>query len=203
MPPRLPPFLLGLLVAAYWARVGRMVYKVHRRGGRAANLVPPTVLGRALRMVWTPIVLIWIGLPFFTAFAHDIPRVLKPMYYSPWLAWPALAMAAACFALTLFCWKTMGRHWRMGVDPAEKNPLIITGPFAYVRHPIYALSQAMMLATMLMIPSPLMLLDGGLHLALMQLEARLEERHMAAIHGPQYADYRAAVGRFIPRKLGG
>jgi protein-S-isoprenylcysteine O-methyltransferase Ste14 len=92
----------------------------------------------------------------------------------------------------------MGKNWRMGIDPAEKNPLLVAGPFACVRHPIYALSQAMMLATLVAIPSPLMLAAGTCHLSLIQWEARREESHLKQVHGQPYADYCARVRRFVP-----
>ena len=93
----------------------------------------------------------------------------------------------------------MGRHWRMGIDPAEQNQLVDTGPFALVRHPIYALSGFMMLATMAMIPSPLMLMAGGLHLVLLWWESRREETHLLRVLGGQYRAYQKDVGAYFPR----
>ena len=67
-----------------------------------------------------------------------------------------VVITAAALAATLVCWKRMGRDWRMGIDPAERTRLIVTGPYAYVRHPIYALSQLMMLGTVIAVPAPAM-----------------------------------------------
>ncbi|MDB5304579.1 MAG: hypothetical protein JWM97_2128 [Phycisphaerales bacterium] len=197
----LPPVLLGFVLAAYWGRVLRMAYKARRRTGRAANLVPGERLGKILRIVWAPAVLIWVVHPFLTAFLRRPPALLRPIYWSLPAAWAAFTVAAACLALTVICWKKMGRAWRMGIDPSEQTPLIATGPFAYVRHPIYALSQTMMLASAVMIPSPLMLAAAAIHIALLQWESRREESHMLRVHGEPYARYRAAVGRFVPRSM--
>jgi protein-S-isoprenylcysteine O-methyltransferase Ste14 len=54
----------------------------------------------------------------------------------------------------------MGKSWRMGINPNEKTQLIVSGPYAYIRHPIYAIQSLMLLASMILLPSPLML--GGL-----------------------------------------
>ena len=196
---RLPPLFLGILIAAYWGRVLRMAYKAWRRDGRAANLAPRERAGKLARLIWVPAVLVWVTQPFFAALWPLAPWLLRPMSYRAWIAWPAVAGAGVCFALSLRCWKTMGRHWRMGIDPAERNPLICSGPFATVRHPIYALSMLMMLATMAMLPSPLMLAAGAVHIALLAWEARREERHMLGVHGPAYAEYCGRVGAFVPR----
>jgi protein-S-isoprenylcysteine O-methyltransferase Ste14 len=47
-----------------------------------------------------------------------------------------------------------------------------------------------------------MVLIGILHLALLQWEARREEKHLSALHGPAYANYIASVGRFFPKSFG-
>ena len=68
-----------------------------------------------------------------------------------------------------------------------------------MRHPIYALSSAMMLATVVAVPSPALAAAAVAHLLLLQWESRREEHHLSRVHGPTYDDYRAAVGRFVPR----
>jgi protein-S-isoprenylcysteine O-methyltransferase Ste14 len=87
----------------------------------------------------------------------------------------------------------------MGIDPTEQNALVLAGPYAYVRHPIYALSQIMMIATVIAIPTPLFITAGLIHLLLLQWEARREEQHLTHIHGDHYVAYCTAVGRFIPK----
>lgn len=93
----------------------------------------------------------------------------------------------------------MGRSWRMGIDPAERTEMISQGPYRWLAHPIYALSQLMMLGTLLSLPSPLMMIAGALHLSLLHWEARREERHMLRSHGEMYRRYRARVGGFVPK----
>lgn len=196
---RLAPLMLGIVLAMYWGRVLRMARKARLRTGRAANLLPGERLGKMLRVAWAPIVVIWVAHPFCTAFWRHPPPALAPLYFRPWIAWPALVVAIACFLLTRICWKTMGRHWRMGIDPAERNPIIAAGPFARVRHPIYALSMLMMLATMAMIPSPLLLAAGAGHCLLLLWESRREEAHLLRVHGEGYRNYRRQAGAFFPR----
>ena len=197
----LPPLVIGFAVAGYWYRVMRMARKARRRTGRAANLVPPEPLGRVLRVLWVPAVGVWVAHPFVAALARRPPAPLRPLWHAPGVAWAAAAVVALCFAATRACWRRMGAAWRMGIDPAEKTPLIALGPFAYVRHPIYALSSLMMLATVLALPSPLMIVAGVVHIGLLYWESCREERHLLRVHGAVYEDYRARVGRFIPASL--
>jgi protein-S-isoprenylcysteine O-methyltransferase Ste14 len=195
---RLAALSIGLIVGAYWLRVLRMARKARRKTGRAANFLPPEMLGRMLRVVWIPVVAIWIAQPFVTAIGRPDWAAIEPLFRSTALAWAAAAIVFAGFLATRACWKLMGKSWRMGIDPAEKTELVCSGPWARVRHPIYALSQLMMLATMIAIPGPVLLAAGFLHLSLLQWEARREEVHLLTLHGTAYAEYCVRVRRFFP-----
>lgn len=203
MPSDWPALLIGLIVAAYWGRVIRLVIKTRRKTGKAGNFVPPEPLGRLLRVVWYPTVVLWIVHPLYNAWraGDGGGRWLANLYHQPVVQFAGVAVAAAAFGLTLICWKRMGKSWRMGIDPNEKTQLIVSGPYAYVRHPIYALSSAMMLGSIAAVPTPLMLVLGVIHLAFLQWEAHREEQHLLRVHGEVYGRYLASVGRMIPRSL--
>jgi protein-S-isoprenylcysteine O-methyltransferase Ste14 len=194
-----PALAVGLIVAAYWFRVVRMAARQRRRTGRAANFIPTEPLGRGLRLIWQPVVWVWVGVPLYLAFAARPYWLVRPVWSQPWAQWMAVATVVAAYVATRVCWRRMGRSWRMGIDPGERTTLVVRGPYAYVRHPIYALSSLMMLATMMAVPSPPLALAGLVHLLLLQWEARREELHLVSVHGSAYEQYRAGVGRFVPR----
>jgi protein-S-isoprenylcysteine O-methyltransferase Ste14 len=202
---RVPALIIGCLMAVYWARVLRLAWKEKRRTGRAANLLPPEPLGRALRLIWFPTVALWIALPLLAGFASSDKRLRRtsdafvPLYTSAAISWSGLAVAVVAFVATLICWRRMGRSWRMGINPDDKTRLVVTGPYARLRHPIYALSSLLMLCTMAILPTPAVLAVGVTHLALLQWEARREERYLTALHGSSYAEYACRTGRFLPR----
>ena len=198
-----PALLCGILVAVYWMRVGRMAIKTRRKTGNAANLLPPELLGRLLRIIWFPTVGAWITLPFVVATRQQLqlPIFLRPLFVDRVINYAAAILVGACLAASWVCWRRMGKSWRMGINPNEKTTLIVSGPYAYVRHPIYALSTLMMLATIVAVPSPAMLAVGLVHSLLLQWEARREEQYLLSVHGDTYGRYRSAVGRFIPRRF--
>jgi len=197
--PYLPALILGLVLSVYWARVMRLAWKIHRQAGHSPNFSPSEPIGKWLRIAWHPTVAVWIAQPYLVAFMKKLPWTFRPLIRSEALAWPAAAVVVLALAGTMVCWRKMGKSWRMGINPDEKTELIVSGPYAYVRHPIYALSSLLMLASVAIVPSPLMLIACGIHLLLLQLEARREEKYLAIHHGPGYLEYCRRVGRFVPR----
>ena len=195
----LPALVIGLLLGAYWVRVLALVRKTKRRTGRAANFLPPEPLGRALRIVWYPATVAWIVLPILRGIGVWSPTGM--LYGQPAVRWLGVAVAVAAFWGTLVCWRRMGKEWRMGIDPEERTGLVVQGAFGYVRHPIYALQQVLLVATAVVVPSPVLIGIVVLLMLLLQWEAAREERHMIATHGETYERYRGRVGRFVPRSL--
>ena len=197
-----PALVVGLILLTYWVRVLQMVRRTKKNVGRAANFIPPELLGRAIRLIWMPAVALWVLVPLFTAFAANLPAFLRPLPAvsgNAVLSWTAVAIAVAAFAATSVCWRKMGTSWRMGIDPTERTQLVFNGPYAYVRNPIYGLSSLLMLMTMVVVCSPLMWVVGVLHLLFLQWEVRREEKALVVLHGDAYADYYARVGRFFPK----
>src|SRR5262245_42507890 len=59
----IPLLVSGGVVALYWQQGLRMARKQRKRTGRAANLIPAEPLGRLLRVIWAPVILIWMAHP--------------------------------------------------------------------------------------------------------------------------------------------
>lgn len=188
---RIPAFVAGCCLLVYW---GAVIVKAQRarRWQHGANVIPPEHTGRWLRIVWVPLVIAWCVQPWLR-FAH--PAVLRS-------CGAALAGALLCIgatAATFICWRAMGKSWRIGIDPAEKTPLVVSGPFRFVRHPIYALSILLMLGTVMATQTRVIVGVAILHFVLLHWEAAREETHLLQKHGEEYGRYRHETGRFLPR----
>jgi protein-S-isoprenylcysteine O-methyltransferase Ste14 len=93
----------------------------------------------------------------------------------------------------------MGDAWRVGVDPDERTRLVTGGPFGLVRNPIYAGMIPFFLGIALLVPNPLTLGGAALLVAALELQTRLvEEPYLRRVHGTDYGNYAARVGRFLP-----
>jgi len=198
-----PDFIAALLLTAYWARAMRLAWKFKKQTGNAANFSPPEDLGRKIRILWRPLVVIWIAHFFLNAFTgqQKLPLFLRPLAQNPLIAWLSLALLAIGLLATLVCWKRMGKSWRMGINPQEKTQLIVSGPYAWIRHPIYAIQSLMLVASMALLPSPLMLTSCALMIIFLQWEARREEKYLLIHHGDGYRDYCRQTGGFLPRSF--
>ena len=197
-----PALLVGLMLLTYWLRVMQMVRITKKKAGHHANLIPEEKLGQLTRIIWGPVIVLWIFVPLIAAFGIGNQLLpLRPMLNLTALQWPAVAIAAVAYGLTWVCWIRMGKSWRMGIDPNDKTELVFTGPYSYVRHPIYGLSQLLMLMTVVIVPSPFMFVLAVLHLLFMQWEVRREEIYLCNLHGQGYIEYQRHVGRFMPKSL--
>jgi protein-S-isoprenylcysteine O-methyltransferase Ste14 len=59
----------------------------------------------------------------------------------------------------------------------------------------------MLLASMALLPSPLMLAAGLHMITFLQWEARREEKYLSVHHGEGYLAYCRQTGGFVPRSL--
>jgi protein-S-isoprenylcysteine O-methyltransferase Ste14 len=201
-----PGVILVATVWAYWIGVGMMIVRVHRKTHRLGGLVPEQTLERAMWLIWVPVIAAWLALPYL-ALVRTHPPLAMPDFARlssgyGLVRWIAAGGALVGLLLTSLVWSRMGTGWRMGVSTTGGETLITDGMFRYVRHPIYALSMLLMLCSVIVVPTLPMLLIGAFHIALLQIKARNEERHLTSVHGDAYREYLARTARFLPRRSG-
>jgi protein-S-isoprenylcysteine O-methyltransferase Ste14 len=165
--------------------------------------VPEQRKERYMWLVWVPLVALWVTLPYLAEMRTSGPLALPdfasrlPVYAG--LRWAAAIIALFCLAFSIRCWLQMGRNWRMDVSSSDRTELITEGLFSRIRHPIYAFSMLLMLCSAAILPTFPMLAVAAVHIVLMNMKARNEERHLLQAHGEAYARYLAQTGRFFPR----
>jgi protein-S-isoprenylcysteine O-methyltransferase Ste14 len=125
--------------------------------------------------------------------------VLPVLRFGSAVSWVGLVLALAGFGLAVLAQQTMGRSWRIGVDPKERTDLITHGVFGYVRNPIFTAMIAAQAGTTLLAPTWLAIIGLALLVAGVELQVRrVEEPHLLTVHGADYADYSTGTGRFVP-----
>jgi len=108
-------------------------------------------------------------------------RILGLILIGLWICWH------------IWCLKTIRRWW-------IEDRLCTTGPYRFVRHPIYAggmtlaiLGIALMFNSWIILPLPVLLYPIN------SLLVRKEEDMMTAVFGEEYTRYAARTGRLLPR----
>lgn len=96
--------------------------------------------------------------------------------------------------------QAMGDSWAHGADYQVRpgQALITTGPFRFIRHPIYAGLLLIFLGLELALTSWLAILIVPLTILVLH-QARAEEQLLLAAFGEQYCSYQKHTGRFFPK----
>ncbi len=125
----------------------------------------------------------------------------------PWVA-PVFVLPALLLTLPALAFGVwILRHNRIGnfnIRPELKSgaQLIIDGPYALVRHPMYVAVLWLGLCAVVLYASTAALLLWGLLYWVLDRKAALEESYLR-IHFTAYEAYAEKVGRFLPRRLPG
>ena len=116
-----------------------------------------------------------------------------------WTPLPTVGAALILAGAALLAWTLrVFRSWRFQARIDVGHRLSTDGPFAWVRHPIYAALDLLALGTLAWIPTP-WTAAGLLLMAVMgDVRARGEEKVLVAAFGDSYRRYAASVRRFVP-----
>ena len=110
----------------------------------------------------------------------------------------AIALVAVGLGFSIWARWHLGSNWSASVTIKEKHDLIRTGPYAWVRHPIYTGMLAGGIGSAIAVGK----LSAFVGLALMTFgfirKLQIEEQWMHEIFGEQYEKYKAEVWALIP-----
>ena len=93
----------------------------------------------------------------------------------------------------------IGQNWSSAVTIKIGHELIRTGPYAWVRHPIYSGLLLAMIGTALACRETRGLLAIVLLWLGFWIKSRMEEGFMRKAFGPEYQEYSRSTGALIPR----
>ena len=94
----------------------------------------------------------------------------------------------------------LGKQWALQARVLEGHELVTSGPYAYVRHPIYSAMFLMLIGTGLVVSTwEHLAVALPLFLAGTALRTRLEERLLRDVFGERFEAYRRTAGWLLPR----
>jgi protein-S-isoprenylcysteine O-methyltransferase Ste14 len=186
------PLIGGPLVGAIWiswtiywfvaARDAKPNRRRESRLSRAAHIAP---LGVAIILIALPD----SGAGWFDA--RTLPRGAATF-------WTGIALLIAGLGFSIWARRRLGRNWSGTVTLKENHELIRTGPYRWVRHPIYTGLLLAFLGTAVALCEWRGLVATGLVTVAFLLKIRTEEGWMTEAFGEDYRRYRAEVRALIP-----
>jgi protein-S-isoprenylcysteine O-methyltransferase Ste14 len=108
----------------------------------------------------------------------------------------AILWAAALVLCGSAHW-AFGTSWRIRVGSDAPGKLIIKGPFAYSRNPVYLSFVLMTTGTFLLLGQFIFLLLALISIPLLHRRILREERFLSGIHGNNYQEYLSRVRRYL------
>lgn len=138
--------------------------------------------------------------------------VLVYLLYPPWMDWSALTLPVAVrwgggvfmalgAALHIWGMHHLGKNLTITIDTRDGHTLTTTGPFAWVRHPLYVGGMVESFGVCLLVGNLAVVAFAVLFWFFVAWRTPMEEARLAAKLGLAYQDYAARVGRFLPRGL--
>jgi protein-S-isoprenylcysteine O-methyltransferase Ste14 len=112
--------------------------------------------------------------------------------------WGGAAMVLLLLPLVVSAQQALGRNVSPTVMIHEDHELVTSGPYRWIRNPLYT-AGGLILAGLGLLSASLFLLAGAA-IALMLVRVRLprEESELEARFGQEYRDYASRTGRFFP-----
>jgi protein-S-isoprenylcysteine O-methyltransferase len=182
-------------------------------------------IGMGFDIAWGTMVAVWlISAPFSKAKARDTSvglRVLqglmmfsgyllmsgagrlgwlnRPLWNQTWtIAWIGLGITCVGIAYAIWARFTLGSNWSAKPMVKEGHELIVRGPYALTRHPIYTGLLLAATGTGLAIAEVRSAMSILLLLGAMLIKIRQEERLMTETFPEQYPVYRQRVKALVP-----
>jgi protein-S-isoprenylcysteine O-methyltransferase Ste14 len=175
--------------AAYWVVSWLRVKPTKAREKSADRLLTVVVVVVAFNLLFGD--LLRIG-----------PLRLRFVPEAAWIVWLGIALTWMGVAIAVWARYCIGVYWSARVTLKEGHQLIRSGPYAFVRHPIYTGMLVAAIGAALVVGEWRGIVAVILLLAAHSRKAMREEALLTKEFGDQYTAYRKQTGFLFPR-LGG
>jgi protein-S-isoprenylcysteine O-methyltransferase Ste14 len=139
---------------------------------------------------------------FYLVFGREVTqpwlhvRLFQP---SPITNWLGVALTAAGIGFAIWARLYLGANWSGAVTVKVGHELVRSGPYRFVRHPIYTGLITALLGTGLLLAQRRSVIALVMIYAGFKIKSKIEERAMISTFGTAYEEYRRSVGAIIPK----
>lgn len=130
--------------------------------------------------------------------------VLLSIPLPDWFRLIMVGVAALSIPFTLWGYRTLGKNWVHALDPSKfrqrkEDALVTSGPYSYVRNPIYLGAFVFIIALSLVAANWLLLLPAIALITLIYRQIGKEEAMLLDRFGDEYREYMKRTPRIIPK----
>lgn len=169
--------------------VGAVVHNFHQFKAERASRVQRNPVATCSMSLFAALFYLTLRFQWFSLLAPDLIG---------WRA-PGLLLMVLGAVVNLLGRRVLAENWSDHVRIYADHELIQTGPFRYMRHPLYASLIWIFIGASVSYCNPLALLETLLiFLPAMHYRASLEEKALCAQFGAAYSAYCDGVFRFFP-----
>lgn len=178
----------SLVLGAAWAAwlYPLLLRAPHKQARPSITLPGATGAGLALQCAG-----IAIALLFHAPFASRV---------AVWRIVAGAVLAAVCTVVSWTSVTHLGRQFRISAGLYDDHMLVRSGPFRYVRHPIYASMLGMVVCSALLAMTDWRwaVVALALYIAGTEVRVRAEDTLLESRFGGDFAQYRASTRAYIP-----
>ncbi len=157
-----------------------------REGGRGA-LIFRMVLFFALMAF---LVIYFLGAAWIDAFSFPLPD---------WLRWAGFALGVIAVIFWMWTQIHLDTQWSAQLQLTKDHHLVTTGPYAYIRHPLYLGMIGWAASVSLLTANWIFVAVCALSIAGVVGRVPKEEQMMIEAFGDEYKAYMQRTGRFFPK----
>ena len=119
-----------------------------------------------------------------------------------WLRWLGVGIALAGFVPLQWAQNTLRKSWSDTPRMMKEQTLVTSGPYQWVRHPIYT-AFILILGSTFLISANWLIGLGWIIMVVLEISSRIrfEESLMIQYFGDQYREYMKNTGRLLPRLI--
>ena len=193
--------LFGIIFGISVLIVGSHRYQARQAGLQAGDSINDrkaegSLLFLALRLggsfIWGSAI-IYILNPAWLAWAKiPLPEVLR---------WVGVGLGFLLMPIAYWATRAIGNNVTTTVVTRNNHELVTSGPYRYVRHPLYSIGFSLFMAFGLISSISFFLVGAVLAIVLISIRLPKEEAGLIERFGDEYMDYMNRTGRLFP-KLG-
>jgi protein-S-isoprenylcysteine O-methyltransferase Ste14 len=183
---------LALLVSAlsisiYYRR------KADQEGGQLK-----TKEGQGLLIVLRLITLV-VLLPLFGYLLNPDWVTWARLTLPDWVRWLGVLLGVAIIPCIYWLFSSIGNNISPVQATRQNHKLITSGPYRYIRHPLYTFGALLIVSIVLMTGLWWLAVGALVPIAILLFRTPIEEARLVETFGDEYRDYMKRTGRFFPR----